>query len=84
MKIDLEREEFLQRLDLRIGTLSALVSHIEKVMGISYTMPKQSFDKWQKQIDDFHIELIKNNKEFDKKIIEYFEELKKIEKREGK
>lgn len=80
MKIDLEKEEFLQRLDLRIGTLSALVSHIEKVIGISYAMPKQSFDKWQNKIDDFHIELIKNNKEFDKKIIEYFEELKKIGK----
>ena len=76
MKIDLEQEKFLTRIDLRINTLCAVTNHIEKIISRSLCMKPQEQKKWDEHIDDFHKELLENIRKYDKQIVDEFDKLK--------
>ena len=75
MKIDLEQEKFLSRLDLRISTLCSVANHFEKMISRAWGIKPQDTKRWDKHIDDFHKELLENIGKIDKEIVENFEKL---------
>ena len=77
MKIDLEQEKFLTRLDLRVSTMCAVANHIEKVISRGWCMKPEQQKRWDKHIDDFHNELLTNIGKQDEETIKYFDELEK-------
>lgn len=74
--IDFDKEEFLQRLDIRLITLSGMMSYLEKNIASALCDRKQ-FRDVEKRIDEarqhFHDYLFATDKE----IREKFEQLKK-------
>lgn len=77
MKIDLEQEKFLARLDLRVSTMCAVASHIEKVISRGWGMKHEQQKRWDKHIDDIHNELLTNIGKKDEETIKFFDWLEK-------
>lgn len=76
MKIDLEQEKFLRRLDVRIGNLCAILNYHEKHIATTYAKNPQQSRNWQKQIDKFQQDLLKHIEKTDDEIVKYFDKLK--------
>lgn len=72
--IDLDREEFLQRLDVRILAISALLATHEKYM--CRDVPRKDYIEVQRSIDRLNNELIENMHGIDQKIQNCFSQLK--------
>lgn len=68
----MEREEFLQRLDLRISAISAFLATHEKYCCINFS-PKD-FNEAQKKIDKTNYELMEQMREIDEKIVKHYDE----------
>lgn len=73
--IDFDKEEFWARLDLRISTISALLSTHEKYFCVD--LERRKFMDAQKKIDDANDELLKQMNEIDRKIQMTYEKLRK-------
>ncbi len=74
--IDLEKEEFLQRLDIRLGAISGMLAYHEKYIASSLCEPKQ-FRDVIRNIDKAQQDLIDYITKTDEKIREDFEQLKR-------
>lgn len=73
--IDLEKEEFLRRLDIRLGAISGLLAFHEKHIAMSLCDSRQLRD-FERHIDNAQQDFIEYIAKTDKEIREYFEKLK--------
>jgi hypothetical protein len=71
---EIEREEFLERLDLRINTIANMLGYHEKSI-ISVYLPYNKAKAYHNDIDKAIITFEKHIKEHDQKIKDYFREL---------
>lgn len=74
--IDLEKEEFLQRLDVRLVAISSMLACHEKYISSALCDP-QAYKKSNKIIDDTTERFREYIFDTDKKIQEQFEQIKK-------
>lgn len=76
--IDLEKEEFLQRLDIRIAMISTLIQSHESLL--CQSLDRKSFIETQKKISEFHKNVLEQLQDLDqqtqKRFAEFKEELK--------
>lgn len=68
----MEREEFLQRLDLRISVISAFLATHEKYC--CRDLPPKNFKEAQKAIDKINYDLMEQMREIDEKIVKHYDE----------
>lgn len=76
MKERIDREEFLQRLDLRITVISCLISTHEKYL-CRDLQNRKSYIEAQKTIDKANERLMESVRKIDEEIKERFEKLRK-------
>ena len=75
---EIEREEFLERLDLRINLMANMLGYHEKWIASSfmnYGAKTEQIKDFQDNIDKSIITFEKHIKEYDQKIKDYFREL---------
>jgi N12 class adenine-specific DNA methylase len=72
--IDLDKEEFLQRLDIRIATISALICTHEKYL--CRDVPRKDYIEVQRSIDRLNQELVETMHDVDRKTKNAFAKLK--------
>lgn len=72
--IDLEKEEFLGRLDIRIATISSMLAYHEKYLIMD--LPRKEYIEAEKAINNMNTRFNECVKEMDKKIREQFDKLK--------
>ena len=78
--IDLEKEVFLQRLDLRLATISSMLAYHEKFMANTYLKADQ-YKKVEKYINEAQTNFLNYITNTDKEISEQFNLIKaKFEK----
>ena len=70
--IDLDKEEFLKRLDVRIGVISSVLAFHEKYL--LRDLPRKEFLKAEKCIDDMNLKFNNFILETDEKIKLIYEE----------
>lgn len=77
--IDLEKEEFLQRLDIRIAAISTLIQSHESLL--CQSLDRKSFIETQKKISQFHEGVLQQLHDLDqqtqKRFAEFREEIAK-------
>lgn len=77
MKVDLEKEMFLQRVDLRITHLGCILGYHEKILlNVIAKTPKQA-KEFQDMIDKHHKGIFDICKESDSKIQDFYKEVEK-------
>ena len=74
--IDFEKEEFLRRLDLRLGAISGMLAFHEKHIAMSLCGDRKQLRDAEQYIDKAQQDLIEYIAKTDKEISEYFEKLK--------
>ena len=72
--IDLDKEEFLARLDIRIATITSALAYHEKYLLMG--LPRKEFREVEKVIDKMNLRFNEYVKEMDEKIREHFDKLK--------
>jgi hypothetical protein len=72
--IDLDREEFLARLDIRIATITSALALHEKYLLMD--LPRKEYIEAEKAINNMNTRFNEYVKEMDEKIREHFGELK--------
>lgn len=83
LKQRLEELQFLNRLDIRIGTIMGLLEYHEKYPVSMSGAKREEIDKHFKQIERTHSQLIENLSKNDNHICEQFEKcMKELEERE--
>ena len=76
MGLDLDKEEFLQRLDLRIHSIAALLEYHEKHLVAATARNRSESLNRQKEIEGARRELLENISALDIQIQENFERIK--------
>ena len=74
--LDLEKEEFLKRLDIRITAISSILAYHEKhiVLGILGETTSGEFEKQYKNIDEAQLAFINYIQDADEKMKKLYEE----------
>lgn len=72
--IDIDKEEFLARLDIRIATITSALAYHEKYLLTD--LPKKEFNEAKRAIDNMNTRFNEYVKEMDEKIREHFDKLK--------
>lgn len=82
--IDLKKEEFLHRFDIRLMTFTSVIFQHEKFLASQFCKPEQRRD-FEERLDTLQKSLFENISKVDAEIQERFEQLRKeSEKSQGK